>query len=113
MNEKQLEQIKQIADYYGKQRQINKAMEECGELVQMLAKYNSILMGDMLVDQKETTINITEELADVLVCIKQIAYLLKIEDPVKGFIDYKITRQLDRIEDEKLYKQNRSGQGEL
>lgn len=108
MNEKQIQQIQQIADYYGKQRQINKAMEECGELVQMLAKYNSILMGDMLVDQKETTINMADEIADVIVCIKQIAYLLKIENPVKGFVDYKITRQLDRIADEKFYGKDRS-----
>ena len=113
MDEKQLEHIRQIADYYGYKRQINKAIEECGELIQRLAKYNGLLMGDASVDKTEAIINITDEIADVFICIKQIAYLLKIEDPVKGFIDYKITRQLDRIVDEKLYGKDRSEQSEL
>lgn len=101
MNEMNEKQIKQIADYYGYKRQINKAMEECGELIQALAKNNRCLAGDRDIDERETVANVAEELADVMICIHQLMYILKIQNTVDAFVDFKILRQLDRIEEMK------------
>ena len=32
--------LKNIADFYGQESQLNQTVEECGELVQAIAKYN-------------------------------------------------------------------------
>lgn len=40
------------------------------------------------------------ELADVMIMVKQVAHLLSAEDEVKMQIDFKLDRQLARIEEE-------------
>ena len=56
-----MKKTKAIADYYGKEHQTIKAIEELAELIQALAK------GDIE--------NIKEEIADVRVMLEQIEYL--------------------------------------
>lgn len=80
-----MKKIKAIADYYGKEHQTIKAIEELAELIQALAK------GD--------TENIKEEIADVRVMLEQIEYLYGIsEEEITLRICAKLWRQLERIE---------------
>ena len=78
---------KEIADYYGKEHQTIKAIEELAELIQALAK------GDME--------NIKEEIADVRVMLEQLEYIYDIsEEEITLRICAKLWRQLERMEGE-------------
>ena len=78
---------KAIADYYGKEHQTIKAIEELAELIQALAK------GD--------TENIKEEIADVRVMLEQIEYLYGVsDDEITLRMCAKLWRQLERMERE-------------
>lgn len=73
--------IKRIANYYGLDSQKDKLIEELAELIRALAK-----------DDED---NIEEEMADVILMINQVKYLMGIS--IKDVFEYKIKRQLDRI----------------
>ena len=80
-----MKKIKAIADYYGKEHQTIKAIEELAELIQALAK------GDIE--------NIKEEIADVRVMLEQIEYLYGVsDDEITLRMCAKLWRQLERME---------------
>lgn len=77
-----------IIDHYGKDNQIQKAVEELGELTE------AIKDGDKK--------HIGEEIADVLVMIEQLKRIYDIPDAyIRCTIDYKLARQLMRMSEEK------------
>ncbi|MGN0693747.1 MAG: hypothetical protein ACI4LK_02410 [Lentihominibacter sp.] len=82
-----------IANYYGKENQTVKAMEELAELIQALAK------GDIE--------RIKEEFADVQVMLEQIKYLYGLSElDISRVMFRKIVRQMERIEaEEKRYEE--------
>ena len=78
-----MKKTKEIADYYGKEHQTIKAIEELAELIQALAK--------------EDVENIKEELADVMVMLEQIKYLYGFSEiEINRIMFSKIVRQLGR-----------------
>ena len=78
-----MKKTKEIADYYGKEHQTIKAIEELAELIQALAK--------------EDVENIKEELADVMVMLEQIKYLYGFSEiEINRIMFDKIVRQLRR-----------------
>lgn len=86
------ERIKDIARYYGFHNQCIKAVEELNELGVKLAK--SAVKNSLRVDA-------IEEIADVEIMISQIKYLAHLsEDDINDAIEYKIQRQLFRIDNE-------------
>lgn len=84
-----------VIDFYGKKIQSTIAMEECAELIQAISKLirysaDKVMLGD----------NITEEIADVLICIEQLKLMYKIDDKaIQKWIDYKCQRQVERMEE--------------
>ena len=48
----------------------------------------------------DNEIEIAEEVADVMIMIEQIVYLFGIDDKVDKMIDYKLNRQLRRMDSE-------------
>ena len=79
--------IRQIADYYGKDVHKLKCCEECAELIQ------AILKGNV----KE----IINEMADVMITIQELEYHYGLDEgEIKAMVDYKIQRQLTRIQEE-------------
>lgn len=94
------ERLKQIADHYGLDEQLNMLQEECAELIQAVSKYKRTgKLG-----------NLDEEITDVKILLKQIDYLLDQQFPAwsmnsdeayKYWSEKKITRQLERIEKER------------
>lgn len=76
--------IRYIADYYGKEAQSKKLIEELSELIRALVRADND--------------NITEEIADVEIMIAQIKYLYT--KSCDDIINFKLDRQIGRIEQE-------------
>lgn len=88
------EDIEKIARYYGIRSQLGICQEECAELIQAISKYERTCSD-------EARIGVVEEIADVLIMIRQTAYLMHLDDHILDvYIRAKIDRQLDRIERE-------------
>ena len=83
------ERIKKIADYYGKESQLDILQEECAELVQAISKY-----------RRGGSFKLTlEEIADVEIMIEQIKYLNSDAENrmIEKIRDGKLDRQIQRI----------------
>lgn len=90
------ERLKQIADHYGLDEQLNILQEECAELIQAASKY-----------RRTKSPVIIEEMADVYIMLAQIVYLLTkktvivdVEDSIALIMEKKIRRQLERIKED-------------
>ena len=90
------ERLKQIADHYGLDSQLNMLQEECAELIQAVSKYRRT--GKLE--------NLDEEITDVKILLKQIDYLLDqkfigfimhSDEAYKYWSEKKIRRQLERL----------------
>ena len=106
MQDQQSEIIKntfRIADYYGLDKQCNQTIEECGELIQALAKFNRVKGNgfDKPIKLGEAFEMIIEEIADVQICINQLIYLTKRQYEINEITSYKLNRQIKRIDEEK------------
>ena len=83
--------IKNIADTYGLNSQLDILQEECAELVQAVSKYRR--GGSFAL--------ILEEIADVEIMLEQIRYLISPTDNVTidAYKNVKLDRQIRRIEE--------------
>jgi len=90
--------LKQIADHYGLDNQLEKLQEELKELDEAVSEYQ--------LDRKKLT-HLLEEIADVENMVDQIKYLVRktelvtVNVIVESCREEKIERQLERIEKEK------------
>ena len=83
------ERIKKIAEFYGKESQLDILQEECAELVQAISKY-----------RRGGSYQLTlEEIADVEIVIEQIKYLNTDAENriIEKIRDGKLDRQIQRI----------------
>ena len=97
--------IQRIFKHYGEQSQLIKTQEELKELDEAIQK-----LVDLRKDDKRTAIyqnerdflkdHIAEELADVRIMLDQIEYGLSIEKRCADWREFKIQRQLKRMEDD-------------
>lgn len=85
--------LRTIANHYGYDHQLNKLVEEIGEVLIEISKYNAT-------KNEVDFICLEQELADVEVLIMQLKMLGDTEH-IERTIDYKIQRQIERIEKEK------------
>lgn len=84
----------EIINFYGPKMQCIIAMEECAELIQAISK-----LQRFEVKKASKWDNITEEIADVLICIEQLKLMYCITDKdIQGFIDFKVERQFKRMD---------------
>lgn len=60
-------------------------IEECGELIKAICKYNRVLGHGQKTETtyKEALTNLIDEIADVSICIEQMIYLNDIESEVR------------------------------
>ena len=99
MTDEQKQKCHKIADHYGEQHQMLKAVEEMAELTQIIMKNETDEEGKYLCDY-------IQELADVIIMIEQLEYILNTEynylcqSALKSQITAKLNRQLKRMEDE-------------
>ena len=86
------EKVKRIADYYGWNNQLKQLAEECCELSVESLHY---------IKEGRGIERISEEMADVLIMIQQIIYLIGHGyGDVEKYAEFKLDRQLRRIERE-------------
>lgn len=93
--------IQKIAEYYGFDEQVEKLKEEVGEL--------RCAIDDFQADNKaDNMAHVWEEAADVIILLKQLLYLGDETDKkmFNAMMEFKINRQLQRIEDEKRCFEN-------
>jgi hypothetical protein len=94
MTREQKQQCKQIFKHYGTENQLEKLKEELNELYEAVVDFQE--------NQSEVNRNhLAEELADVEIVSKQIKSAVVGDEIVNQFVQYKLNRQLKRIEDEK------------
>lgn len=89
------EKIKEQADYFGTEDRLCQLMEECGELIQAANKYRRHINGDDTLNAIPFVLreDMREEMADVSLLIKEICYLLDIEeDGIARMIEEKLSR---------------------
>ena len=93
--------LKYIINHYGVLNQTKQFNEESYELIESIIDYEYQDIIDKPEKEKKLKKHICEELADCLVMLKQFQeyYEIKSED-IKKVIEYKIDRQLKRIEKE-------------
>ena len=85
------DKVKKIADYYGLRNQLKQLAEECSEL--SVESLHYIRNGG--------TERLFEEMADVLIMIQQVIHLLGGgREDIEKYAEFKIDRQLRRIERE-------------
>ena len=82
--------IARSVDHYGAEIQATVCMEECAELIQAISKEKR---GKIDRD------NMTEEIADVLICIEMLKQMYMIsEDKINQWIEKKQAREAERME---------------
>lgn len=98
------EAIKTMSTFYGYDAQSRQLIEEMAELTQAINKYwrKQLECGKRTPfatkPNNEEWKNIVEEIADVQICIKQVKYLLDIQDKdIIPVLERKLNRQLERI----------------
>lgn len=89
-----MDKIRQISEHYDKYTQIRKAQEECQELIGEL--YNAVYINDQITLPDNTW----SEVADVMIMCIQLAMQHGKEDTVREQMEYKVNRQMERIENE-------------
>ena len=86
------DKVKKIADYYGLRNQLKQLAEECSELSVESLHY---------IREGRGIERISEEIADVLIMIQQIIYLIGHGyGDIEKYAEFKLDRQLSRIERE-------------
>lgn len=85
----------------GLQTMLFQTMEECGELIKAISKYNRYNGIGQKTEAKETEVycNLLEEIADVEICIEQLKYLMSIESLVEQAKDVAFEKVAKRYGD--------------
>lgn len=89
------ERVIKIAEHYGLRHQLKKLIEESWELIAAVLAYLFLKKTESRKD------HIIEEAADVAIVIAQIVYLLKADEQMSMYIDYKLDRTIGSMEAEK------------
>ena len=98
MTEEQKAKCHKIADHYGEEHQMLKAVEEMAELTQAIVKGIS---GEN--PQYSVNMNLIEEYADMMIMMEQLKFFMHshgVLGAVRYNIEYKLNRQLERMERE-------------
>ena len=87
-----MNRIEFLANYYGKEHQELKTLEELEELTTELI--NNIRTEGV-------SSNTPSEISDVLIMLYQLIYIYNIGDDIENITEFKINRQIDRIKNTK------------
>lgn len=94
---------KQNAEKLGAQTMLFQTMEECGELIKAISKWNRVngigQKTEML--RRDARWQLIEEIADVEICIEQLKYLLNLDVLVDQAKDVAFDKVADRYKDVK------------
>lgn len=86
--------IKDSIEHYGVDAQSTVCMEECAELIQAISKEKR---------GKHDYIHLSEEIADVLICISMLQAMYHVNDwDIQRWIEYKQERIVERMRKDEL-----------
>ena len=91
--------LKRCICEYGAPAQVDMCIEEMSELTKALLKYrrkSALAKGENVNSTSEE--DIIDELADVKIMCRQMELLFQVEDVVERRMDFKINRQIGRLE---------------
>lgn len=92
------DKLLQIINHYGIMPQLKYIHSEYFELDEAIIQFD---WNDEIHNQKYAIECVAEEIADIMVMLKQFQYYYEIPDKtIKAIMDFKIDRQLDRINKE-------------
>ena len=95
------EKLLQIINHYGLENQLKYIHSEYFELDEAILDYIKDEFTYFPEVEESCKKHITEEIADVMVMLKQFQYYFSIEDEqIEEIMNYKIDRQLERIKNE-------------
>ena len=97
MTQEQLRNLDTIVDTYGVDAQTDMAIEECSELIKALLKYRRKKNGAEVFAKEELRADIIDEIADVAIMATQLQIIFGCIAEVEDRIDFKISRQMERI----------------
>lgn len=107
MTEKQTKKALEILSCYGEDKQRRQLVEECAELIQAVTKLERAQESGDIGKITEKTLELVGELVDVRIMLQQITMSLfqdVSKDMINEQMEYKLQRQLDRIEHERRRK---------
>ena len=85
-------------DKYGENYCTRIAMEECAELIQAINKMSRLNRGYK--DYNSAKDNLTEEMADVLICMEQLKMIYDVADEdIQLWVNHNYKRALKRLEE--------------
>lgn len=82
---------------WGKDAQIDIAVEELSELIKALLKERRAVKAGREDEIEAARKNVTEEMADVYIMLSQMQIIFRNQGDVHGMLDYKVSRLFDRI----------------
>lgn len=88
--------LQQCVDTYGKSAQVDIAIEEMSELTKAFIKERRVQGSDQDA-RNQATMNIAEEMADVIIMLTELILIFKNHDEVQEFIDFKLKREEERL----------------
>lgn len=101
------EDLLKIINHYGVMPQLKYFQSEVFELNESIIDYQYVELYKNSPAEKAGKEHIAEEIADVVVMLKQFQYYYGIEDEqIEEVMRYKINRQLERLNNEKDNKNN-------
>lgn len=102
------DKLLKIISFYGIDKQLKYIHSEYFELDEAIMdaeKFKPKSFTQIGINLENYTNHVAEELADVMVMLKQIQYYYDIKDEeIKKIMEKKVNRQLDRIEKEKMMR---------
>jgi NTP pyrophosphatase (non-canonical NTP hydrolase) len=92
------EKIRETSDILGLQTMLFQTQEECSELIKAISKYNRINGIGQKTDMSRADAfqNLLEEMADVLICVDGLVYLLGCEREVEEYEKIALNKTLTR-----------------
>ena len=93
---------KNFLDVFGEDIQYTFLFEEMGELAQAVGKYLRKRTNATEEERKELISHISEEIADVKLCIEEIEYILDCWEDVKKWKNFKVNRGKERVKHSNL-----------
>ena len=96
--------LQKCIDTYGKEAQIDIAIEEMSELIKALLKERRAIRRNDQDARYKATMNIAEEMSDVIIMITQLELIFKNHNKVQSFIDFKLKREEERIKEIEVSK---------
>lgn len=90
--------LKKAIKHYGTHNQMLKCIEECGELSRAVSRILIELSSGDCFTTKESEENLYEEMADVIIMLRQMAMIFQCEGRVQVQIAKKIDRLKERLE---------------